>query len=258
MEILNKALDWASNYVNITLEERNIILKSKQSLLYTRNTPWVKKGNENFDVGMGSWDGAETTDLEGLFLLSQLEKLEADIGLYRYDGLLAAENSPRNIEKLKQEISTIFNSNGFKITIDANMKQVNFLDVTLNLEKQSFKPFLKPGDSPLYVNSYSNHPPSVIKNIPAGINRRLSTISSNKELFDLASPLYQRELDRNGYKFKLHFEPPSKKKRCRSKKALWFNPPYSMNIKTNVGAKFLTLLDKHFPFGHPLHSHSKS
>ena len=44
------------------------------------------------------------------------------------------------------------------------------------------------------------------------------------------------------------------KKKCRSKKALWFNPPYSMNIKTNVGAKLLTLLDKHFPFGHPLHS----
>ena len=98
------------------------------------------------------------------------------------------------------------------------------------------------------MSSFSNHPPAVIKNIPAGINRRLSTISSSKELFD------QRELDRNGYQFKLHFEPPTKKKRCRSKKALWFNPPYSINIKTNVGAKLLTLLDKHFPFGHPLHS----
>ena len=134
------------------------------------------------------------------------------------------------------------------------MKQVNFLDVTLNLEKQSFKPFLKPCDSPLYVNSYSKHPPAVIKNIPAGINRRLSTISSSKELFDQAAPLYQREIDRNGYKFKLQYEPPTMKKKCRSKKALWFNPPYSINIKTNVGAKFLALLDKHFPPSNPLHS----
>ena len=108
-------------------------------------------------------------------------------------------------------------------------------------------------DSPLYVNSYSNHPPAVIKNILAGINRRLSTISSSKELFDQAAPLYQSELDINGYQFKLHFEPPTKKKRCRSKKALWFNPPYSINIKANVGAKLLTILDKHFPLGHPLH-----
>ena len=32
-----------------------------------------------------------------------------------------------------------------------------------------------------------------------------------------------------------------------------FNPPYSVNVKTNVGEKFLSLLDKHFPPGHPLH-----
>ena len=85
--------------------------------------------------------------------------------MYRDDGLLAAECSLRNIEKLKQEICAIFHSHRFKITIDANRKQVNFLDITLNLEKENFKPYIKPGDSPLYVNCNSNHPPAVIKNI---------------------------------------------------------------------------------------------
>jgi len=33
---------------------------------------------------------------------------------------------------------------------------------------------------------------------------------------------------------------------------LWFNPPYSVNVKTHMGKKFLELLDKHFPSGHPL------
>ena len=60
--------------------------KSKQSFLYTGEIPWVKKGNENFDVGMGAWDGAETTDLVGLFLLSKMQNLDADLGLYRDDG----------------------------------------------------------------------------------------------------------------------------------------------------------------------------
>ena len=147
-EILTKALDWASTFVTITQEERDIIMKSKQSFFYIGDTPWVKKGESNFDIGMGTWDGAESTDLIGLLMLWEMRNLHADIGIYRDDGLLAAECSPRNIEKLKQEICSIFNANGFKITIDANRKIVNFLDVTLNLENNSFKPFIKPGDTP--------------------------------------------------------------------------------------------------------------
>ena len=34
---------------------------------------------------------------------------------------------------------------------------------------------------------------------------------------------------------------------------MWWNPPFSVNVKTNVGAQFFKLLDKHFPKGHPLH-----
>ena len=34
---------------------------------------------------------------------------------------------------------------------------------------------------------------------------------------------------------------------------MWWNPPFSANVTTNVGAQFLKLLDKHFPKGHPLH-----
>ena len=66
---LNKALDWASTLVNITKEERDIIIKSKQSFLYIGDTPWVKKGEANFDIGMGAWDWAESTDLIGLLML---------------------------------------------------------------------------------------------------------------------------------------------------------------------------------------------
>ena len=104
------------------------------------------------------------------------------------------------------------------------------------------------------MNSKSNHPPAVIKNIPAGINRRLSTISSTKEIFEQAAPLYQQELDRNGYNYTLQYDPPTKKKRCRRRRILWFNPPYSVNVKTHIGEQFLQLLDKHFPPGNPLHT----
>ena len=43
------------------------------------------------------------------------------------------------------------------------------------------------------------------------------------------------------------------KKRPRNRKFIYFNPPYSINVKTNIGARFLKLLDKHFPPGSPLY-----
>ena len=108
MDLLTRALDWTETFAHISTEERNIILNSKQSYLYTGDTAWVKKGNENFDVGMGAWDEAETCDLVGLFLLSKLQHLDADLGSFRDDGLLVTENLPRNIEKLRQEILEIY------------------------------------------------------------------------------------------------------------------------------------------------------
>ena len=44
-----------------------------------------------------------------------------------------------------------------------------------------------------------------------------------------------------------------KKSRNRNIDVLWFNPPYSKSIKTRIGAKFLKLIDKHFPKSNPLH-----
>ena len=32
----------------------------------------------------------------------------------------------------------------------------------------------------------------------------------------------------------------------------YFNPPFALNVKTNIGAKFLQLIDKHFPPSNPL------
>ena len=42
--------------------------------------------------------------------------------------------------------------------------------------------------------------------------------------------------------------PPSR--RNRNRKIIWFDPPYNVNLKTNVGRIFLRLIDKHFPRHH--------
>ena len=88
-DLLNLALDWASGFVAISDQERKIIMATKKNLLYSEGVPWIKKGDGNCDVTMGSWDGAEVCDLIGLYALSkcQSENLGLNLGLYRDDGL---------------------------------------------------------------------------------------------------------------------------------------------------------------------------
>ena len=105
-----------------------------------------------------------------------------------------------------------------------------------------------------YVHRESNHPPNIIKNIPAGVNRRLSSISSDKQSFDQAAPQYQKALHESGYKYKLEYKPPAtigRKNRPRNN-ILWYNPPFSKSVSTNIGKKFLALVDKCFPQGNNL------
>ena len=63
-------------------------------------------------------------------------------------------------------------------------------------------------------------------------------------------------LAKSGYKYKLEFNPEVannvRNRNSRRRTITWFNPPYSQNVKTKVGEKFLKLVDSCFPPGHPL------
>ena len=122
-----------------------------------------KLGNENFDVPMGSYDGAEICELVGSFILSKLTSIvnKSDIGLYRDDGLEIFYNvSKPEIERKKKAIVKVFKGCGLSITIQCNLKTVDFLDVTSDLDNNVYKPFRKENNKPVYINKHSNHPPT--------------------------------------------------------------------------------------------------
>ena len=75
LELIEKALAYASQFVDITPEDREVILQSKKSTLYSKGQAWTKKGDSPVDVTQGSFDGAETCELVGLYLLSLLQDL---------------------------------------------------------------------------------------------------------------------------------------------------------------------------------------
>ena len=170
--LLIEALNFASKYDNITDEEKALIIQAKQSLLFNDNEAWCKKSSKTqFDVTMGSYDGAETCELVGSYLLSKLSpQYRKKLGLYRDDGLGAFDETPRKIEIIKKLICRTFADHNLKLTIEANKKCVHFLDVTLDMRTGTFKPYTKPGNTIQYVNSSSNHPPSILRSIPEAIN----------------------------------------------------------------------------------------
>ena len=45
----------------------------------------------------------------------------------------------------------------------------------------------------------------------------------------------------------------NKNRRNRKRRITWFNPPYALNVKTNVGATFLKIIKECFPQNHDLH-----
>ena len=83
--------------------------------------------------------------------------------------------------------------------------------------------------------------------------------SSPKDVYplSLSSVLYNTALRESEYTNYVEYiegrknkEPVQKRKHAR--KITWFNPPFSKNITTQVGQKFLKLIDKHFPVGSKL------
>ena len=110
----------------------------------------------------------------GLYILSNIQKLNLDVGLYRDDRLAVTNCTPRQVENIKKKIQETFNGLGLQITIEANLKTINFLDICMDLEADVFKPNIKPNTMPLYINKQSNHPPTITRNLPAAINKRSS------------------------------------------------------------------------------------
>lgn len=256
-ETLNNTILFARNHISIKNEDLRIIMHSRKSLLYDNNIPWIKKnGSGSFDVTMGSYDGAEICEFVGLFILSELSKEigKPQVGLYRDDGLVIVRNlNGQQTDRTRKKIIKIFKEIGFDIEIETNLKEVNFLDITFNLSNGTYKPYKKPNDKLMYINTSSNHPPQVIKQLPTSISKRLSENSSNENIFNEAKGEYEKALKESGYSNPLQFVPKQQTKRNRQRNIIWFNPPFSKNVETNIAKKFLQLIDKHFPRTNDLH-----
>ena len=181
-------------------------------------------------------------------------------GLYRDDGLAVSRNmNGHALDRARKDIINIFKNIGLKITIDTNLKRVDFLDVSLDLDTGLHKPYRKPTEKLTYIHRQSCHPFSTFKNLVGNISKRISDLSSNVEIFNSAAPYYNNALRAGGHPDNIEYVGPtttatrnsgSINARKRKRKIIWFAPPFSLNVQSNIGRTFLRLVDKHFPINH--------
>ena len=73
-ELLNKALRFAQEYIDVTSKYREIIYHARKSLLFDGNDTWMKKQSGLSDITMGAYDVAEVSELVGTYMLSLISE----------------------------------------------------------------------------------------------------------------------------------------------------------------------------------------
>ena len=209
-KILLKAITCGKTLVNISDEEINAIMDSRESLLFNKSDIWIKKnGDSDFDMTMVSFDVAKLCELVGLYIFQILSGKYGKhrIGLYRDDGLACfGYTSGPQAGRIRKNFKKIFKEDfDHSITYETNLKAVNFLDVTLNLKTGKYKPYNKSDNNPLYINILSNHTPNIIKNLPDNISNRTNTVSAHETTFNTSKDLYNNALAETEFKHKITF-----------------------------------------------------
>ena len=72
------------------------------------------------------------------------------------------------------------------------MKVVNCLDVTFNLNQDSYRPYRKPDDETHYIHVETDHPLPITKHLSRLIEKQLSMLSSLKDMFYEMTPYHEQ------------------------------------------------------------------
>ena len=104
-------------------------------------------------------------------------------GLYRDDGLTIMKGNTQELDDMRKKIIKTFKKLGFRITAECGMKSTDFLDIVLELDSGSYRPYRKPEQDIKYIHVHSNHPKHIKDQIPKMQEVRLSTNSSIQQAF---------------------------------------------------------------------------
>ena len=103
-------------------------------------------------------------------------------------------------------MTELFKSEGLKITVETNTSTTNFLDITLDLDNNRFCPYTKNNNTPRYIHVSSNHPQTIIRQLPKIINKRISDLSNTEREFTNAKKFCEDARKKSGHNAELTYE----------------------------------------------------
>ena len=110
--LFNGALNFAKTLTDISETDVSIMMQARKTLLFNDNKPWLKQfGNEDFDVPMGCFDGAEDCELKASLILTNLFDLlqRENVELHHDDGLAIVKEMPDpELERKRKKFVEIF------------------------------------------------------------------------------------------------------------------------------------------------------
>ena len=90
-------------------------------------------------------------------------------------------NGPK-VDRVRKDITALIKKEGLSMTIETNLIETNFVNVSFNLVTGKYFPFRKANNTLLYINTFSNHPPIIIKQLPKVISKRISDLLCKKKV----------------------------------------------------------------------------
>ena len=71
---------------------------------------------------------------------------------------------------------------------------MKFLDITLDLRNNTYESYKKPDSHHVYIHKSSNHPKTILSELPKSTSKRLSDLSYIKEIFQGETAIYSELL----------------------------------------------------------------
>ena len=127
-DLLGEAFEWAKGEALLSHLRAEVILHSRKNVLFHGEECWVKEEGKDFDIRQGNFDGADCSNLVGLYMLHQVVEVhkvlpEEDLGFYSDDIFGAYANGKK---KDKKKIVDIFRAKGLKFITEAHSRKSAF------------------------------------------------------------------------------------------------------------------------------------
>ena len=71
--------------------------------------------------------------------------------------------------------------------------------MTFDFQNNSYKPYRKRDNLPVYIHKHSNHPQTYLNELPKTTDKRISDISFSENIFHDAIPVYKEALPESGF-----------------------------------------------------------